>query len=210
MNNTEINRINLVNFIKNGGKKITFEVYCSIEERIHYIYRIIFPGLEKEKFYLRHLLFKIIYFIDYSPVKCVLYKLMGVKIGKGIFISPDVWIDPHIPSLIEIQDYAIIGFGARIFTHELSGTTYTVGRVTIEEGAIVGAYAIIRGGVTIGSKRTVPMNNVISKIFWINKLLWIFISRQQDYVPFAPSRSAQELSDLKIPSILKRYALNME
>jgi len=155
----------LIAFIRSGEQKFTFEVDCRLSERINYICNVLFTGWGKQRFYLRHLAAKLAYFIECSPVKCVLYRWIGVNIGKGVFISPDVWIDPHIPSLIEIQDYAIIGFGARIFTHEFSGTTYTVGRVTIEEGAIVGAYAILRGGVTIGSKRTVPMNSVISKDF---------------------------------------------
>jgi acetyltransferase-like isoleucine patch superfamily enzyme len=158
----------LIAFIKSGRQKFTFEVDCPLSERIDYIFNVLFAGWGKQRFYIRHLAAKLACFIDYSPIKCVLYRWIGVNVGKGVFISPDVWIDPHIPSLIEIQDYVIIGFGARIFTHEFSGTTYTVGRVTIEEGAIVGAYAIIRGGVTIGSKRTVPMNNVIAKDFLAN------------------------------------------
>ena len=165
MNNAEIKRTALTGFIKNGGKKFTFEVDCPLSDRIDYIHSVLFTRFGKLKFYFRHFVAKLAYFIEYSPVKCALYRWIGVNIGKGVFISPDVWIDPHIPSLIEIQDYAIIGFGARIFTHEFSGTTYTVGRVTIEEGAIVGAYAILRGGVTIGYRRTVPMNSVISKDF---------------------------------------------
>jgi acetyltransferase-like isoleucine patch superfamily enzyme len=161
----KINHEALIAFIRSGEQKFTFEVDCPLRERIDYICRVLFTGLGKHKFYLRHLAAKFAYFVDYSPVKNIIYRFIGVKIGKGVFISPDVWIDPHIPSLIEIQDYAVIGFGARIFTHELSGTTYMIGRVKIEEGAILGAYAILRGGVTIGSKTTVPMNSVISKDF---------------------------------------------
>lgn len=162
MDNMKKSREALAKFINSGEQKFTFKVDCHLSKRIDYIYSVLFPGWSRQRFYQRHLIAKIAYFIDYSPIKCFIYKLIGVKIGKGVFISPDVWIDPHVPNLVEIKDYAVIGYGARIFTHELSGSAYTVGRVEIGEGAIVGAYAIVRGGVTIGSKVTVPLNSVSS------------------------------------------------
>ncbi|MCP4491834.1 MAG: acetyltransferase, partial [Gammaproteobacteria bacterium] len=84
-------------------------------------------------------------------------------VGKGVFISSAVVIDVHFPDLIEIQDYVILGYGARIFTHEFSDATYTLGRVVIGEGTVVGAFASIRGGVTIGKNVTVPINKVVSR-----------------------------------------------
>jgi len=156
-------RARLLKFLKSEDKKFTFEVECHISQRIKYIYNVIFPGWEKQKFYLRHIISRIAYVIDYSPIKCALYKLIGVKIGKGVFISTQVVIDPHFPQLIEIQDYAIIGYGAKIFTHEFSDSTYTIGRVEIGEGVIVGAFAMIRAGVKIGKNVTVTLQRTISK-----------------------------------------------
>ena len=156
-------RARLLKFLESEEKKFTFEVECHISQRIKYIYNVIFPGWEKPKFYLRHIISRFVYVIDYSPIKCAIYKLIGVKIGKGVFISPQAIIDPHFPQLIEIKDYAIIGYGAKIFTHEFSDSTYTIGRVEIGEGVIVGGFAIIRAGVKIGKNVTVTLQKIVSK-----------------------------------------------
>jgi len=159
----EKKREELGEFFKYGEKKFTFDVKCHLSERVGYIYNVIFPGLAKQKFYLRHFVSRIAYFIDYSPIKCLLYRLLGVEIGKGVFISPEVVIDPHFPDLIEIGDYVIIGYGAKIFTHEFDGSTYTLGRVKIGKGAVVGGFATIRGGVEIGEMVTVPVQKIVSR-----------------------------------------------
>ena len=153
----------LAAFMESNEQKFAFTVACPLPERIRYIYSVIFPGRKKAEFYLRYFFSKIAYYIDWSPMKCLIYRCIGVRIGKGVFISPDVVIDVHFPHLIEIQDYVVLGYGSRIFAHEFSDTTYTVGRVVIGEGTVVGAFATLRGGVTIGKDVTVPINKVVSR-----------------------------------------------
>lgn len=148
-------------FKSSENRKFSFIAGNTIEDRIKFIYAVIFPGLKKYSFFLRHIISRTAYFIDYSPAKVVLYRLAGVKIGKGVFISPQVVIDPHFTDLIEIEDHAIIGYGANIFTHELSGMKYSAGRVKIGRGAIVGAFSSIRAGVEIKENTTVPWQSNI-------------------------------------------------
>lgn len=153
----------LEEFMQGNEQKFSFAVECPLSERIKYIYSVIFPGWQKQRFYLRYFFSRIAYFTDYSPIKCLIYRVIGVKIGKGVFISSDVVIDVHFPHLIEIEDYVVLGHGARIFTHEFSDATYTLGRVMIGEGTVVGGFATLRRGVSIGKDVTVPINKVVSR-----------------------------------------------
>jgi acetyltransferase-like isoleucine patch superfamily enzyme len=137
-------------YLTSRDKFFEFKVDYPLADRVAGIYQVIFPGRKKYQFYGRFVLARIAQMIDYSPIKVWLYRLMGIKIGKGVFIAPDVILDPHFPALIEIHDYAILGWGAKLFTHYFSGKTYYAGRIIISEGAVIGAFSLIRGGVTIG------------------------------------------------------------
>lgn len=150
-------------FLGSKERVFEFEVKCGPEERIKYIYDIVFPRLRLARFYLNFFIAKVARLIDYSPIKVFLYRLTGMKIGTGVFISPDVILDPHYPSLITLEDYCILGWGARLFTHEYSDNKYRVGRIRIGRGAVVGGYSTIRGGVTVGEMTDVPYGSIIYK-----------------------------------------------
>ena len=171
----------LRNFLQGTEKKLEIAIDCTPKERIRFIYSIIFPGLRKAGFYWRFFIARIACFIDFSPIKVFLYRSIGMKIGKGAFISPGVILDPHFPGLINIGDYAIIGWGTHLFTHEFTGDKYTVGRIHVGSGAVIGGFSIIRGGVTIGENaqvssicvvyKDVPHNYCFDSVFLLNRAL---------------------------------------
>jgi acetyltransferase-like isoleucine patch superfamily enzyme len=175
------NRELLIRFLKGAEQKLEFEIDCPMEQRIKFIYSIIFPGFSKIRFNLRFLIARIAQYIDYSPVKVFLYRLIGMKIGKGVFLSPDVILDPHFPELIDIGDYAIIGWGTHLFCHDFSGSKYYVGRITIGKGAVIGGFSVVRGGVTIGENaqvastcivyKDVPQNYYLDSVVLLNRAL---------------------------------------
>lgn len=150
-------------YLKSREKSFEFVVDYPLADRVANIYQVIFPGRKKYQFYGRFVLARIAQLIDYSPIKVGLYRLMGIKIGKGVFIAPDVILDPHFPTLIEIHDYAILGWGAKLFTHYFSGKTYRAGRIIIGEGAVIGAFSLIRGGVTIGKNAHISVDSLVYK-----------------------------------------------
>lgn len=168
-------------FLSGNAMKFEFAINCKPQDRIRYIYSIVFPGFRKYRFYLIFLIARIAQYIDYSPAKVLLYRLIGMKIGKGAFISPDVILDPHFPELIEIGDHAIIGWGTHLFTHDFSGTTYHAGRIKIGAGAVIGGFSIIRGGVVIGDNaqiastcivyKDVPNNYYMESVILLNRAL---------------------------------------
>jgi len=96
-------------------------------------------------------------------LKPVMLRLTGAKVGKGVFISPWAKFDPVYPSLITIEDGALLGLGCRILTHEYTADRVRVGRVHIGKGAVVGAWSTVRSGVRIGERATVGCNSFVNR-----------------------------------------------
>jgi acetyltransferase-like isoleucine patch superfamily enzyme len=170
------------NFLKGSEPAFEFTFECELQNRIRFVYAVIFPGYwDRMRFYTRFMVAKLARHMDYSPFKVFLYRRIGVRIGKGAFISPDVILDPHFPELIEIGEYAILGWGSHLFTHEFSGSSYRAGRIRIGRGAVIGGFTTIRGGVTIGEKaqvssmsivyKDVPENYYLDSVVVLNKAL---------------------------------------
>lgn len=177
----EKSRERLAAFLTGDEQLLEFDIDATPAQRIATIYAIVFPGWKKARFYLNFLISRIARIIDWSPAKVFFYRLTGMKIGKGVFISPDVILDPHFPELIEIGDYAIIGWGTHLFTHEFSGDRYRVGRIKVGAGAVIGGFSIIRGGVRIGDNaqvastcivyKDVPENYYLDSVVLLNRAL---------------------------------------
>lgn len=175
------NRELLARFLQGKERTLEFETVCGIEERVRFIYSIIFPGKKKYLFYFRFLIARIAQYTDFSPIKVFLYRLIGIKIGKGVYLAADVILDPHFPGLIEIGDYAIIGWGTHLFCHEYNGRTYRLGRITVGKGAVIGGFSVIRGGVVIGENaqvastcivyKDVPENYYLDSVILLNRAL---------------------------------------
>ncbi len=165
MNKNEILNIRkeITEFFKSDELIYEFEVKSELKERNSLPYKIIFPGARLILFYFRHLAARVAQFIDYSPVKKIIYRSLGIKIGKGAFIAPDVVIDAHFPRLIEIGDYAILGWGSKIFVHDFDGKIFRIGRVIIGRGAVIGGYSFVRAGVKIGDEALVKLTSTAYK-----------------------------------------------
>ncbi len=98
----------------------------------------------------------------FMGLKRGLLRLVGIHVGKRVGIAPSM-IDPVIPKLITIEDDAIIGLGSKILIHEITQDDVRVGKVHISKKAVIGAYSIIRCGVTIGENAIVAMGSVVTK-----------------------------------------------
>jgi sugar O-acyltransferase (sialic acid O-acetyltransferase NeuD family) len=87
-------------------------------------------------------------------------------LGKGIMILHGVIIQPHA----KIGNHVILNTGASIdhdcviadYVH-LAPRSVLCGRVTIGEGTLVGAGAVILPGITIGAWATVGAGSVVTK-----------------------------------------------
>lgn len=98
-----------------------------------------------------------------STLKVWLLRLGGAKIGREVYISPGVIVDPLYPELVTIEDDALLGLGCRLLTHEYSATRFRLGRIRIGRGAVIGAWATLRSAVTIGAGATVGACSFVNK-----------------------------------------------
>jgi len=88
--------------------------------------------------------------------------MRGVKIGKGVFIGEDVYLDNEYPEGIEIQDSVQISIRTIIIAH-----TRGPGKVILEKEAFVGPSCVIAGGagrvIKIGAGAVIGAGTIITK-----------------------------------------------
>ena len=95
------------------------------------------------------------------------YVRLGMKIGDNCSIQPGVVFDYSHCWLITIGSGVTIAPQAYILAHDASTKRWSgltrVGAVTIEDGAFIGARAIIMPGVTVGEGAVVAAGSVVTK-----------------------------------------------
>jgi acetyltransferase-like isoleucine patch superfamily enzyme len=101
--------------------------------------------------------------LPFNTLKIVLLRRLGARVGRNVFISTDVWIDPTFPELLMIEDDVMVGVGARFFLHLFNRDYFEAGRVTLRKGAVIGASALIGPGVEIGSGAVVALGAVVRR-----------------------------------------------
>jgi acetyltransferase-like isoleucine patch superfamily enzyme len=91
-----------------------------------------------------------------------LHRWRGVKIGPGVFIGDDVYIDGEYPELVEIEEDASVSMRAIIVAHER-----TPGRIIIEKEVFIGPNVVIycTGGTVlrIGRGAVVAGGSVVTR-----------------------------------------------
>jgi len=97
-------------------------------------------------------------FITPTPLNILFYRMMGMKIGKGVHINTTNISDP---ALIEIEDKVTIGGSVHLIAHYASKGYLVVERVKICRGATIGLKATIMGDVEIGEKAAIAPHEVI-------------------------------------------------
>jgi len=97
-----------------------------------------------------------------SRLKVAVLRLTGMKIGREVYVSPGVVIDPLWPWLVEIEDGVILGLGCRILSHECTVKHFRIGRTRIGAKSVIGAGSTVRAGVTIGMRVTVGCNSYVN------------------------------------------------
>ncbi|MHC4085132.1 MAG: acyltransferase [Planctomycetota bacterium] len=134
------------------------------QRKTYNITTVLFPTLLSHiRFHLSYFIMTIIGKIPWSRVKIFLYRLMGVKIGKGVYIAPWVFLDGMFPRLIELEDGCFLGGGCKLLTHENTADRFRIGRVRIGANSVIGAFSIVRCGVSIGCKVTTGLGSVVVK-----------------------------------------------
>lgn len=93
-------------------------------------------------------------------IRIYLYRIMGVNIGRNVFIGMDSYIDDQIPELITIEDGVIIAFRVTIVAHDDSD--HSAAPIVIKKNAYIGTGAIVLEGVTIGENAVIGAGAVVT------------------------------------------------
>ena len=108
----------------------------------------------------------ITYLVGWPRSRNILFRLMGMKIGKNCHISQKAIPDPLLPELIEFEDGSGCGIGVKLLTHnamKLKHGSFSFGPIKICENARIGAYSLILPGVTIGEGSIIGANSVVTE-----------------------------------------------
>lgn len=97
-------------------------------------------------------------FITPTPLNVLFYKMMGMKVGKGVHINTTNISDP---GLIELGDHVTIGGSATIIGHYGQKGYLVLEKVKIGDGVTVGMKATIMGDVQIGPGAMIGPHEVI-------------------------------------------------
>lgn len=107
----------------------------------------------------------------FTSGRIFLYRLMGVRIGKDVYMGFDIELETNYPELVSIGNHVTISHRAIISAHMGSPSDTPVKRsyplsakpVTIEDGAWICIGAIVLPGVTIGRNAVVAAGAVVSR-----------------------------------------------
>ena len=110
--------------------------------------------------------FVLIYACRFLPslsLKNLIYRGLGMKVGKDVSIGLGVMFDIFFPELIEIGDNSIVGYNATILAHEYLTHEWRRGKVVIGRDVMIGANATILPGITVGDGAIIYANSLVNR-----------------------------------------------
>jgi len=97
-------------------------------------------------------------FITPTPLNILFYKMMGMKIGRGVHINTTNISDA---ALIELEDKVTIGGSAHIICHYAAKGYLVIAPVKIKKGATIGIKATIMGDSIVGENALISPHEVV-------------------------------------------------
>jgi len=111
---------------------------------------------------------------NYRIIRPVLWRLMGAKVGKAVYIGSEVWVDIGNTQLIEIEDGVYITNRCFLLCHQRDFSGYRIGdeysdlpyvrkKIHLKKGCSIGSNVTILPGVTIGEGSVVGAGSIVTK-----------------------------------------------
>ncbi len=112
--------------------------------------------------------------INPRKLRPIILRKLGCKVGKGVFIGYDVYIDPNHGNLITIEDNVHITSRCLLLCHQrnilkyrkgddASKLPYNQGKIHLKKGCMIGMETMIMPGVTIGEGAIVGAGSLVTK-----------------------------------------------
>jgi acetyltransferase-like isoleucine patch superfamily enzyme len=102
-------------------------------------------------------------YLPFLNLKNILYRTLGMKVGKNVSFGLMAMVDIFFPQLITIGENSILGYNSTVLCHEFLIREYRTGPVIIGKDVMIGANATILPGVTIGDGAVVGAGAVVTK-----------------------------------------------
>lgn len=99
----------------------------------------------------------------FPEIKNPLLKLIGMNIGKNVYIAMGSALDIFYPELIEIGEHAIIGYGCVITAHELVQNELRIGAIYIGANTVIGVKSTVLAGVHVGEGAIISAMSLVNK-----------------------------------------------
>ncbi len=110
--------------------------------------------------------FLVIYVCRFLPslgLKNLLYRAIGMRVGKGASVGLMAMFDIFFPELIELGDNCVIGYNATLLAHEYLVGEWRTGEVRVGKGVMIGANALVLPGVAIGDGAVVGACSLVNR-----------------------------------------------
>lgn len=99
--------------------------------------------------------------LPFNAAKIALLRRYGARIGRNVYIAPEVRVDPLFPQLLDVEDDVMVGIGAKIMLHAFEARQFKAGRVTFRRGSLIGAFSLVGPGVEVGEGAQVGAGAVV-------------------------------------------------
>jgi non-ribosomal peptide synthetase-like protein len=95
-----------------------------------------------------------------TPFKGVLWRLLGVQIGRRVFDDGCTIVEK---TLVALGEGCTLGAGSAIQCHSLEDGTFKSDHITLGAGCTVGTYAFVHYGVTMGEGAVLDADSFLMK-----------------------------------------------
>lgn len=108
------------------------------------------------------------WFSPHTRLRVFFHRLRGVRIGKNVEIGYFCILDNVHPSLVTIEDNAVVTARVTILSHDNAyyythGKEVILGETRIEKNAFIGVGAVVLPTLTVGESSIVGANSVVTK-----------------------------------------------
>jgi len=107
------------------------------------------------------------HFNIWSRYKNMLFRFVGLKIGRDVLVSQYTRVDGLLPNLIILEDHTALGVSCNLITHTFIDRgdvrAFLYGPIQICKYARIGASVTITPGVTVGEGAVVAAGSLVNK-----------------------------------------------